>query len=206
MSAHTSPIVNTLPAFIPGRSAPMEALNAALAGLAQTAIPVLIVGESGTGKDVYARRLHQLSLRHADAFEKIACAFTEDSQIREKLQNYASGAKGADQTGTLFLDGVQELGPTAQKCLLALLDSPGTTWNPRIVSSAPPGIERDVEAGRFRGELYFRLKGARLHLPPLRERKEDIPILLEYLFAKHGGELYEGGLAMGRAELEALAA
>ena len=207
MSAHTSPIAtNILPDFIPGRSAPMEALNAALTGLAQTAIPVLIVGESGTGKDVYARRLHQLSLRHADAFEKIACAFTEDSQIREKLQNYASGAKGADQTGTLFLDGVQELGPTAQKCLLALLDSPGTTWNPRIVSSAPPGIERDVEAGRFRGELYFRLKGARLHLPPLRERKEDIPILLEYLFAKHGGELYEGGLAMGRAELEALAA
>ena len=207
MSVHTSPITtDSLLDLIPGRSAPMEALNAALAGLAQTTIPVLIVGESGTGKDVYARWLHQLSLRPADAFEKLACASSEDSQIREKLQNYATGTKGADQDGTLFLDGVQELGPTAQKYLLAFLDAPSTARSPRIVSSAPPGIERDVEAGRFRSELYFRLKGARLHLPPLRERKEDIPVLLEYLLAKHDRRLNQVGLAMSKTELEALAA
>jgi two-component system response regulator AtoC len=183
----------------------MEALNATMAGLAKANIPVLIIGESGTGKDVYARRLHQLSLRAMDPFEKIACASTEDSQIREKLQYYACGAKGAAQTGTLFLDGVQELGPAAQKHLLALLDLPGAAWNPRIVASTAARMERDVEVGRFRSDLYFRLKGACLRLPPLRERKEDIPSLLVYFLAKHSREANGCSLIVGEAELEALA-
>jgi two-component system response regulator AtoC len=192
--------------FVPGRSAPIEALNTMLAGLAQTNIPVLLVGESGTGKDVYAQRLHHLSLRSSDCFEKIGCASTEESHIRESLQAIARAPAGAARPGTLFLDGIHELGPALQKFLLALLDSPSSVWNSRIVSSAPPGIERDVEAGRFRGELYFRLKGARLHLPSLRERKEDIPVLLEYFLAKHKREPNRESLAVAPADLEALAA
>jgi two-component system, NtrC family, response regulator AtoC len=187
------------------RSAAMEELKSTLAGLAQTSIPVLIVGESGTGKDVCAHRLHQLSLRAMDPFEKIACGSTEYSQIREKLQNYVRGANGT-RSGTLFLDDVQELEPTVQKYLLALLDVPGGAWNLRIVSSAAPSIQRDVEMGHFRPELYFRLKGACLHLPPLRERREDIPALLEHFLAKHARELNRGSLAVGQTELEALCA
>jgi two-component system, NtrC family, response regulator AtoC len=194
------------PDFVSGCSAPMAALNAMVEGLAQANIPVLIVGESGTGKDVYAKRLHQLSSRSSDLFEKIGCASMEESQIRERLQAIARTPSGAAPAGTLFLDGIHELGPALQKYLLALLDSPGSAWNSRIVSSAPLGIERDVEAGRFRGELYFRLKGARLRLPPLRERKEDIPVLLEYFLAKHERELNRCGLVVGQTELEALAA
>jgi DNA-binding NtrC family response regulator len=192
--------------FLPGRSAAIEVLNAMLAGLAQTNLPVLITGESGTGKDVYAQRLHQLSLRAADPFEKVGCASMEESQIRERLQAIARTPAGAALPGTLFLDGIHELGPAMQKYLLVLLDSPGSTWKSRMVSSAPPGIEREVEAGRFRAELYFRLKGARLRLPPLRERKEDIPVLLEYFLAKHERELNRRGLAVGQGELEALTA
>jgi len=193
------------PSFVPGRSEPIEALNTMLAGLAQTNIPVLIVGESGAGKDVYAQRLHQLSLRSSDSFEKIACASMEENQIRERLHAIAHTPAGAGAPGTLFLDGIHELGPGSQRYLLALIDSPNSAWNSRIVSSAPPGIERDVEAGRFRSELYFRLKGARVHLPPLRERKEDIPVLLEYLLAKHEREQNRPGLSVSQAELDALA-
>ena len=193
------------PDFALGCSASMEALKTMLAGLAQTNIPVLIVGESGTGKDVHAHRLHQLSLRAMDPFEKIGCASTENCQIREKLQSYVHAANGK-RFGTLFLDDVQELEPTMQKYLLALLDAPGAAWNLRIVSSAAPRIEHDVEVGHFRCELYFRLKGACLRLPPLRERKEDIPALLEHFLAKHAKELNRGSLAVGQTELETLAA
>jgi two-component system, NtrC family, response regulator AtoC len=191
--------------FVPGLSVRMEALNATLVGLAQTNLTVLIVGESGTGKDVYARRLHQLSLRAMDPFEKIACASTEDHQIREKLQSYIRVANGT-RAGTLFLDEVQELGVTAQRYVLALFDSSGGSSSLRIVASAAEGIERDVEAGHFRSELYFRLKGACLRLPPLRERKEDVPTLLEHFLGKHARELNRGSLTMGQTELEALAA
>jgi len=191
--------------FALGRSAAMEELISMLAGLAQTNIPVLIVGESGTGKDVCAHRLHQLSLRATDPFEKIACGSTENSQIREKLQDYVRGANGT-RSRTLFLDDVQELEPAMQKYLLALLDSPGGAWNLRIVSSAAPSIQRDVEMGHFRRELYFRLNGACLRLPPLRERREDIPPLLEHFLTKHARELNRRCLTVGQAELEALAA
>lgn len=187
------------------RSASMEALQTMLAGLAQSNIPVLIVGESGTGKDVYAQRLHRLSLRAMDPFEKIACASTENSQIREKLQNYVRGTNGA-RCGTLYLDDVQELEPTMQKYVLALLDSPGAACSPRFVSSAAPSIGREVELDHFRRELYFRLKGACLHLPPLRERREDIPALLKHFLAKHARELNRGCLAVGQRELEMLSA
>jgi two-component system, NtrC family, response regulator AtoC len=183
----------------------MEALNHIVAGLAQANIPVLIVGESGTGKDVYAKRLHELSSRAVNSFEKIGCASLDESEIRERLQTIAHASSEVDSPGTLFLDGIHELGPASQKYLLALLDSSTSVWNSRIVSSAPPGIERDVEAGRFRGELYFRLKGARLHLPPLRERKEDIPVLLEYLLAKHKLEQNRPELIVDKAGLDALA-
>jgi two-component system, NtrC family, response regulator AtoC len=187
------------------RSASMKALKTMLAGLAQTNIPVLIVGESGTGKDVYAERLHQLSLRSMDPFEKIGCASAENSQVREKFQNYLHGTNGT-RSGTLFLDDVHELEPVMQKYLLALLDGPGLILNLRIVSSAATCIERDVDTGRFRRELYFRLKGACLRLPPLRDRREDIPALLEHFLTKHARELNRGSLDVAPADLEALAA
>jgi two-component system, NtrC family, response regulator AtoC len=210
MTTETIPVAveasDGAPNFVSGHSAPIEALDTMLAGLAQTNIPVLIVGESGAGKDVYAQRLHQLSLKSSDSFEKIRCASMEEGRMRERLQTIAQTPLGAAPPGTLFLDGVHELGPALQKHLLALLDSSPSAWNSRIVSSAPPGIELDVEAGRFRRELYFRLKGARLLLPSLRDRKEDIPVLLEYFLAKHKRELNRRGLAVGQAELEALSA
>jgi two-component system response regulator AtoC len=191
--------------FVPGSSAPMAALNSIVASLAQSNIPVLIVGESGVGKDLYAFRLHQLSPRASDPFEKIACGASEEIEIREKLYSITHAPAGAITPGTLFLDGVHELGPALQRHLLALLDS-NSTWSCRIVSSAPTAIERDVETGRFRKELYFRLKGARLRLPSLRERREDVPILLEYFLTKHIRGLDRCALVIGQTELEALVA
>jgi two-component system, NtrC family, response regulator AtoC len=188
--------------FALGCSASMAALKTTMAGLAQTNIPVLIVGESGTGKDVCAQRLHQLSLSAMETFEKIGCASTESGQIRQKLQDYVHSTR----SGTLFLDDVQELEPTTQKYLLALLDSRKAARKLRIVSSATPRIERDVEMGHFPRELYFRLKGVCLRLPPLRERREDIPILLEHFLTKHARELNRGKLTLGQTELEVLAA
>jgi len=204
MHVATEPTSNPLE-FPLGRSESIEALKTMLAVLAQTNISVLIVGESGTGKDVCAQRLHQLSLRAMETFEKIGCASAENSQIREKIQSYVRGAT-SPRSGTLFLDDVQELEPAMQKYLLAVLDSPGTAWNLRIVSSAAPRIERDVETGHFRRELFFRLRGACLRLPPLRERREDIPALLGHFLTKHARELNRGSLAVSQPELEVLAA
>ena len=200
MHAHSTRPVE----FALERSASMQALRTMLVSLAQTNIPVLLLGESGTGKDVYAHRLHQLSLKAVDPFQKIACASAENSQIRGKLQNYIGRTNGTE-AGTLYLDDIQELEPTLQKYLLALLDDSSSASSPRIVSSATPDIERDVDMGHFRRELYFRLKGACLHLPPLRQRREDIPALLEHFLNKHARELNRGKLVVEQNELETLA-
>jgi DNA-binding NtrC family response regulator len=173
-----------------------------VASLAQTTIPVLIVGESGTGKGVYANRLHQLSTS-VGSFERINCASMDEGQIREGRAAIVRTAKGIPLSA-IYLDGIHELGPAMQKYLLALLDSREVAQNLRIISSAPPEIERDVEAGRFRGELYFRLRGAHLRLPPLRNRKEDIPALLEHFLSKHKRAV--NGLSVGPTELEMLTA
>jgi len=184
------------PAFVYGQGADLQSLNVLAAEIAGTDIPVLIVGESGTGKDVYARLIHRLSGADDNSFVRISCGGLDPRQILSEVRGafHSDGDNLENSRKTLFLDGVHELDAACQRLLLSLLpdggDRQGVVRNlPRIISSTSCNFEKEIEAGRFRLELYFRINGVILRLPALRERKEDIPDLLECFIIKHAREL-----------------
>jgi len=175
-----------------GHATPIHALNAMVAEIARTDIPVLLMGESGTGKDVYARLIHRLSGSDKGPLKKLNCAALSEVQLLGEIQESRTGAEGG--VGTLFLDRVQELDASCQRILLSLLpdgEPRGRSGGlaARLICSSSRSLDKEIEAGRFRRELYFRISGVTLVLPPLRERKEDIPELLEHFLAKHSSEL-----------------
>ena len=169
----------------------MHVLERTLAGIAPTTIPVLLVGECGTGKAFIAQRIHQLSLRHSEPLVRTICSRLTAESVVSYFNNPA-GKKDNGPTGggTLFLKEISELSSSSQRSLLYSIpegDSPAGAdfGGPRLISSTTADLEQEVTAGRFRGELYYRLKGACLRLPPLREHKEDVPVLSELLLTKH---------------------
>jgi two-component system response regulator AtoC len=181
-----------IPGFIYGCGSAMRSLNAMVAEIAPTGIPVLIMGECGTGKDAYARLIHRLSQETGAVFQKINCAAFESADLFNQLNDQSRERRGKGACGTVYLDGVQDLELHGQRALLSSLpdgesDGNGLGSRPRLISSTNASLELDVEAGRFRRELYFRINGACLRLPSLRERKEDIPALIEYFLSKHAG-------------------
>jgi two-component system, NtrC family, response regulator AtoC len=182
--------------FVRGKAPNVQSLHATLAEIAQTDIPVLLFGESGTGKEVYARLIHQLSKQREAPLRKMSCAVLDSGRLLAEVGDEFQSGVGSGQAApqTFFLDGVHELDAACQRSLLSLLpdgEPKGCTRNSasRLISSTSQNLEKEIEAGRFRRELYFRISGVILHLPPLRERKEDIPALLEYFFLKHSNEL-----------------
>jgi DNA-binding NtrC family response regulator len=193
----TQPINRTVdPAFVYGQGADLQSVNLLAAEIAGTDIPVMLVGESGTGKDIYARLIHRLSGASEGQFIRISCGALDPlgvlNDVRENFQT--EGENLEDRPKTLFLDGVHELDAACQRVLLSLLPDGGggqrTARNtPRIISATSSNFEKEIEAGRFRLELYFRLNGVILRLPALRDRKEDIPDLLECFVMKHANDL-----------------
>lgn len=181
--------------FVQGSSAAMERLNRIVGEIARTRIPVLLLGESGTGKEVYGRQIHRLSKSHHAPLKKMSCRILDASELVRQLKPSRSGcitSSDGDQL-TLFLDGIEELDLACQKALLSLLpdgeieEEGGSSV--RLIASASPHLELEVQAGRFRKELYFRISGVCLRLPALRERKEDIDELIEHFFRKHAAKL-----------------
>jgi two-component system, NtrC family, response regulator AtoC len=182
--------------FIVGQAATVRPLNAMVAEIARTDIPILLVGESGTGKEVYARLIHRLAGLSEAALKKVSCAALNPGRLLVEVREELLSASESGEAGarTVFLDGVHELDAACQGVLLSLLPDGepmgrrGKTVS-RFISSTSRNLEKEVEVGRFRRELYFRINGVILRLPPLRERKEDIPVLLEYFLAKHSNGL-----------------
>jgi two-component system response regulator HydG len=172
--------------------------------LAETVAPtdstVLISGESGTGKEVVARFLHTLSDRGERAFNTINCGALPESLLESELFGHIKGSfTGAvrDKTGllvaagggTLFLDEIGEMSPATQVKLLRALQEreviPVGATEPvavdvRIIAATNRELEEEIRRGQFRSDLYYRLNVIALHLPPLRERKDDIPLLARY--------------------------
>jgi len=180
--------------FVYGTGAATRALNDMVSEIAPTDIPVLIVGESGTGKDAYARLIHRLSLRPQTQLYKINCASFAPAQIPGHLNAFRQQSSSAVSGPIIYLDNVQELDLASQRVLLSLLPDGETMHSNdeipvRIISSTPINLELELEAGRFRRELYFRLTGTCLYLPPLRDRIEDIPALAEYFLNKYSHTL-----------------
>jgi two-component system, NtrC family, response regulator AtoC len=199
------------PNFIPGQSTSIQELNATVCEIAATNIPVLVVGESGTGKEVYARLIYRLSRLCHKPLTKLSCRAMEQGDFLAQLRSSLSADReqNADGARTLFLDGIDELGLDCQKGLLALWpdgeqerdDYSGV----RLITSATRNIEKDIEAGRFRRELFFRINGVCLRLPTLRERKDDISLLLDYFLAKYAGQSKGAVPTLSKEDVELLA-
>ncbi|HWR51668.1 MAG TPA: sigma-54 dependent transcriptional regulator [Bryobacteraceae bacterium] len=201
---------STLPPEVPehlvfGTSPPMLAIRHALPRLAQTNVPVLISGESGTGKEVLARFIHTYSSCPTGSFVKLNCLAVPEALLESELFGYEGDAfTGVFQAkpgwvevasgGTLFLDEIAGLGLGLQSKLLRFLKDDqytrigvqtGRLAAIRLLCATNRDLTREVEAGNFLRDLFFRINVISLRLPPLRERKEDIPAL-----AAHFANLY----------------
>jgi two-component system response regulator AtoC len=173
--------------------------------VADTDVPVLITGESGVGKEVLARFVHTHSSRHDKPFVKVNCAALPNELLESELFGYERGAftgalndkpgkfELADK-GTLLLDEIGEMTPHLQAKLLHVLqDSEYTRLggkrtvrvDARVLASTNVNLEENVANGKFREDLYFRLNVIRVDIPPLRERREDIPVLCNYFLCRY---------------------
>jgi two-component system, NtrC family, response regulator AtoC len=166
-----------------GGSEAMRTLEQTILRIAPTSLPILLVGESGTGKTHVAQRIHQLSPRCDKPLVKAICSGLTPQAIEMRFAG--SGRRDTDEPnlgGTIFLKEISELDSVSQRTLLyALPESDGL----RLISSTTADLDHEVSTGHFRGDLYYRLKGICLRLPALRERKEDLPALCEQLLNKY---------------------
>jgi two-component system response regulator AtoC len=194
--------------FVYGRSAAMQSLNATVEEVARTNIPVLLMGESGTGKEVYGRLIHRLSKNCQTPLRKLSCRAVEPSEFFAQLKSDlgGNGNNREDDPRTVFVDGIDELDAAYQKFLVSLLPDGGekSDQHVRLIASACRNLEQEIESGRFRRELYFRINGVSLYLPPLRERREDTAELMEHFLAKHAAELGREVPVMRALEMEFL--
>jgi len=193
------------PQELVGRSAAILEVYKQVARAAATSVPVLITGETGTGKEQVARSLHQRSPRSAGRFVAVDCGAIAESLMESELFGHARGAfTGASGTrrglfeeatgGTMFLDEIGDIGPKIQSQLLRALqegeirrvgESTPVKVDVRIVAATNKDLKALVAEGKFREDLLYRLDVVHLHLPPLRERREDIPALVEHFAALH---------------------
>src|SRR5215471_4655278 len=176
-----------------------------VARAASTQVPVLITGETGTGKEQVARALHQRSTRASGPFVPVDCGAIAESLMESELFGHAKGAfTGASgfrrglfeeaSGGTLFLDEIGDVGPKIQSQLLRAIqegeirrvgESSPVKVDVRIVTSTNKDLAELAKEGKFREDLLYRLDVVHLHLPPLRERQEDIPALVEHFGSLH---------------------
>ena len=183
--------------FVGGMSPAMHTLETVVAEIAPTNIPVLFAGESGTGKAMFAQRVHRLSSRCDQPLVSIICAAVNPAQLATDLGLAVNGngnGRAEDTPGTVIFDEIGELDAACQRTLLyALPDGDGNlrrgTLEARVISTTSRNLDDEMRAGRFRAELYYRVNGVCLRLPPLRDRREDIPILVEYFLSKHAAQL-----------------
>ena len=205
-----------------GSSKVLDAIHREVARVAPTQVSVLITGESGTGKELVARAIHRNSARTDKPFVKVNCAAIPEELIESELFGHVKGSfTGAtkDQVGkfvradggTIFLDEIGDMSVKTQaKVLRALQDgdvepvgaAKTVHVDVRVVAATNKSLQQEIEEGRFREDLYFRLNVVPLHLPPLRERREDIDELVEH-FAETFGR--ENNFAIKKFSKDALA-
>ena len=207
-----------------GESAAMQRVMAMVDRLASLPSRVLITGESGTGKDLVARAIHERGVRAKEPFVPINCAAIPEALLESELFGHAKGAftgavenkEGLLKTagaGTIFLDELGEMPLPIQAKLLRAIESNeiqpvGSTRRvaigARIVTATNRDLKVEAQAGRFREDLYFRLAVVELEVPPLRERREDIPLLANHFVLKYARELGRDVRGISREALRLL--
>ena len=176
MPANTgSPPNGTVRLWRESVSSGMRTVEAVIRELAQNDVPVLVVAEPGSGKQAAAARIHALSSRASEPFQ--VCHANEAS--RDLLASWQ------DEGGTVYLQDVGDLDSSAQAELVRQIASGGEEVQrvPRFMCGTSRELEAEVKAGKFREDLYYRISGVCLRLPPLRQRKEDIPVLLDWFLS-----------------------
>ncbi|HHY41718.1 MAG TPA: sigma 54-interacting transcriptional regulator [Thermoanaerobacterales bacterium] len=189
-----------------GESSSIKILKSKVKKIAQSSSTVLITGESGTGKELFARAIHMESKRNNNPFVAINCAAVPDTLLESELFGYVKGAfTGADpkgkigkvefaNTGTLFLDEIGDMPLYLQAKLLRVLEQKEVVRlgsnkpipvDVRVIAATNKNLEKLIEEGSFREDLYYRLNVLPINIPPLRERKEDIRVLTDYFVRKY---------------------
>ena len=190
-----------------GRSRPMQSLFQLLETVARTSSTILVTGETGTGKEIVARAIHHNSARRANRFVALNCSAIPETLLEAELFGHVRGAfTGATATregrfeqahkGTLFLDEIGSTSPTLQVKLLRALqerefervgDNQTIKVDVRVIAATNSDLTRMVATGTFRDDLFYRLNVIPIQLPPLRERRDDIPLLVKHFLTKFSG-------------------
>jgi two-component system response regulator PilR (NtrC family) len=207
-----------------GKSPAMQRVFDLLRKVAAARTSVLVTGESGTGKELVARALHFESPRAQKSFVAVNCGAIPDTLLESELFGHVKGAfTGASANkvglfeaadgGTLFLDEIGELSASMQVKLLRVLQErrikpvgsvEEKAVDVRLVAATNRDLEQEVGRGAFRQDLYYRLNVIQVHLPPLRQRKDDLPLLVEHFIKRHAGELGKRIVAIAPEAMAAL--
>jgi two-component system response regulator AtoC len=166
--------------FVEGIGQSMKSLDVVIRELARSEVPVLLLAEAGTGKKATAERIHQMSAHREEPFRVVSCADVTESMLNG----------GAFESGTVYFEELADLSAICQEALLSVLrgaegNGNGHAARARLIFGSARDLEAEVRAGRFREDTYYRLSGVCLRLPPLRQRREDIPSLVTFFLAKY---------------------
>jgi two-component system response regulator AtoC len=197
MESDTSPSVKSMqtamihePAgkmdFVEGVCPSMRSVEAVMREVAQSEVPVLLLAERGAGKKATARRVHELSRHGRHSFRVVSCGMLESGEFAE-----SNGQAGLPGAGTVFLEEIAELSAEGQAWLLQALTRGSATRGrtqgmARVICGSARDLEAEVRAENLREDLYYRISGVCLRIPPLRQRREDIPVLMEHFLRKYG--------------------
>ncbi len=209
-----------------GRSEPMLAVFRLIETVAATNSTILITGESGTGKEMVARAIHFNSLRRERPFVALNCGALPETLLESELFGHMRGAfTGADankkgllevaERGTVFLDEIAEMTPLVQVKLLRVLQDrkfrrvgglEEIEADIRVIAATNRDLEKLVAEGKFREDVFYRINVIPIHLPPLRERREDIPLLATHFLEKYAGQMGKKIVSISAPALQALEA
>lgn len=185
--------------FVGGVGPSMRSVEGVIRELAQSDVPVLLLGERGAGKHTTAQRIHEMSRRYGQPFRALPCAFFKPEELKQLA--------GSTAQGTVFLKELADLDADCQAQLLHILPNREDTGRSvslgvRLIVGSARDLEVEVRAGRLREDLYYGISGVCLRLPPLRQRREDIPSLMDHFLRKYATDFQRPMLNLSAETLQ----